>query len=69
MLNSILLTYTCAGLPAEQTTVTTESTNCIKFWQDHKDKYPKLYQLHICHLSQPSVFKALLLAKASYNLL
>ena len=28
---------------------TAESSNCIEFWQQHKDKYPKLYQLHIRH--------------------
>jgi len=33
-----MLCYTCA-------LNTTESTNCIKFWQDRKDKYPKLYRL------------------------
>ena len=30
-------------------TLTTEWTNCIRFWQRLKDKYLKLYQLHIRH--------------------
>ena len=37
-----------------QSTATTQSSNCIEFWQNHKDTYPKLYQLHTRHHTIPA---------------
>jgi len=42
-----------------QSTASLETSDCIHFWQTHRQTYPKLYQLHIHHHVIPATSAAI----------